>query len=99
MATLHDKAITYLSKHAEEILNLQNEKGEFWPDAGFRAPYNTDYQQFAYYPLAYLLTLDHPNNPWKDKSRLLVAIVRSLRNNLAIEDAGGGFLASSHDQA
>jgi hypothetical protein len=99
MATLHDKAVTYLSKHVEEILSKQNEKGEFWPDPGFRAEYNTDYQQFAYYPLAYLFTLDHPNNAWKGNARVLDAVVRSLRNNLAIEDADGGFMGSSHDQA
>src|SRR6516164_7517396 len=99
MATLYDKAVSYLSKHADEILKLQNEKGEFWPDAGFRAQYNTDYQQFAYYPLAWLFTLDHPNNSWKGNSRLLDAVVRSLKNNLAIEDENGGFLGSSHDHA
>jgi hypothetical protein len=27
MPTLHDKAVTYLSKHVEEILKLQNKNG------------------------------------------------------------------------
>ena len=99
MPTLFDKAVRHLSQHADEILNHQNELGEFWPDAGFRAPYNTDYQQFAYYPLAWLFTLDHPENPWKGHPRLLMAVERSFKNNLRVLQENGTFLGSSHDAA
>ncbi|MBI3831878.1 MAG: hypothetical protein HY291_20315 [Planctomycetes bacterium] len=98
MPTLKDKAVRHLARHVEEMLSKQNEKGEFWPDAGFLAPYPTDYQQFAFYALAYLYTLDHAENPWKGNARLLQAVERSFRNNLALEDEHGGFLSSSHDQ-
>ena len=97
MLTLRDKAVRYLARHAEEILSKQNEKGEFWPDAGFRAPYNTDYQQFGYYPFAYLYTLKHADNPWFEHPRVLEAVVRSFKNNLAILGDDGKFMASSHD--
>ena len=99
MPTLFDKSVRYLASHVDEILNLQNEQGEFWPDAGFRAAYNTDYQQFAYYPLAWLLTLDHPENPWKDNPRVLTAVERSFKNNLRLLTDNGAFIGSSHDAA
>jgi hypothetical protein len=99
MPTLRDKAVRYLASHVEEILSKQNEQGEFWPDAGFRAPYNTDYQQFAYYPLAWLYTLEHPNNPWKGNPRLLEAVTRSFKNNVSIQKEDGSFVGSSHDAA
>lgn len=97
MSTLRDKSVQYLASHVEEILGKQNDAGEFWPDAGFRAQFNTDYQQFAFYPLAWLYTLDHPGNPWKGNPRLHAAVVRSFKNNLAIEKEDGSFVATSHD--
>jgi hypothetical protein len=97
MKTLREKAIEYLVGHVEEILSKQNEKGEFWPDAGFPARWNTDYQQFAYYPLAYLFTLDHPLNSWRGDARLLRAVEKSFSNNLEIQDEKGQFAGSSHD--
>ena len=99
MQTLHEKSVRYLARHVEEILSKQNQSGEFWPDAGIQAAYNTDYQQFAYYPLAYLYTLEHPANPWKGNVRLLESVERSLRNNLAIQNLEGRYLMSSHDHA
>ncbi len=99
MLTLQDKSVRYLASHADEILGKQNEAGEFWPDSGFRAHFNTDYQQFAYYPLAYLFTLKHAENPWFEHPRLLAAVTRSLKNNLAIQQPDGTFLGSSHDAA
>ena len=99
MPTLFDKSVRYLAGHAEEILKHQNEQGEFWPDAGFRTQYNTDYQQFAYYPLAWLYTLDHPENQWKEDPRLLTGVERSFKNNLRILTDTGAFIGSSHDAA
>src|SRR5471030_1034445 len=99
MPLLFDKSVRYLAQHAEEILKHQNDIGEFWPDAGFRAQFNTDYQQFAYYPLAWLYTLDHPDNPWKGNPRLLTAVERSFKNNLRVLQEDGTFLGSSHDAA
>jgi hypothetical protein len=97
MPTLRDKAVRYLAKHVEEIISKQNDRGEFFPDAYFKQQWNTDYQQFAYYPLAYLYTLDHAENPWKGNARVFEAVRRSLENNVAILMPDGRTMYSSHD--
>ncbi|MCZ7644042.1 MAG: hypothetical protein M5U26_01965 [Planctomycetota bacterium] len=97
--TLREKAVRHLARHVEEILDKQDEHGVFWPDAYFVPAHNTDYQQFAYYPLAWLYVLEHPQNPWRGNARLLKAVSRALRNNLKILRDDGEFQMSSHDQA
>lgn len=97
MSTLKTKAVRYLAKHVEEVLANQNERGEFRPDAGTHAPFNTDYQQFAYYPLAWLYVFKHPENPWTGSARLLAAVERSLLNNVALQVENGDFYGSTHD--
>ncbi len=99
MAILKDKAVRHLAKHVDEIISKQNDKGEFFPDAYFVPSYPTSYQQFAYYPLAWLYVLNHPENPWMGNGRLLAAVERSLRNNLAIMQPDGRTLDSSHDHS
>ncbi len=97
MSTLRTKAIQYLSNSVEEILARQDEHGVFWPDQGRAAAYPTDYQQFAYYPLAFLYTSNHPANDWQGNKRVLEGAVKSLRYNVLNEDGEGRFLSSSHD--
>ncbi|MBE7464732.1 MAG: hypothetical protein HS116_14750 [Planctomycetes bacterium] len=97
MPTLRDKAVRHLARHTEEILSKQDEHGVFWPDAYYKAEFNTDYQQFAFYPLAWLYTLDHPDNPWRGNPLLLRAVEKSLRNNLAILLPDGQYQMSTHD--
>ncbi len=97
MMSIRDKAICLLSSWVPELLARQDEHGVFWPDAGRPARFNTDYQQFGYYPLALLYATEHCRNPYTGDDRLFRAVERSIRNNLAITDDRGQSLASSHD--
>lgn len=97
MRRLKDKAVRYLASCAEGILACEDADGHFWPDAGRHAQWPTDFQQFAYYPLALLYTLDHPENPWRGNARVLDGALRSLRGMLEHEDGAGNYMGSGHD--
>lgn len=97
MLTLRDKAIRLLASWIPEILSKQDDHGVFWPDHGRPVRFNSDFQQFGYYPLAFLYLTSHPENPFAGDERLLKAAERSIRNNLAITNDYGESLASSHD--
>ncbi len=95
---LKSKAVRYLSGTVSPLLESQDNQGVFWPDQGRPVKYATEYQQHGYQVLAYLYSLEHPENPWAGNRRLQDGAVRALKNTSRIQLPSGEYQNSSHDR-
>ena len=94
---LRTKSVHYLVSCVDELLSRQDEQGVFHPETILPVRYPADFQQFGYYPLALLFTLDHPENTYRGDERLLRAAARSCDHNVDIQAENGGYVSSAWD--
>jgi len=94
---LRSKSVRYLASCVDDLLAFQDDDGVFHPETILPVRNPADFQQFGFYPLALLFTLDHPDNPYSGDVRLLEAAARSCDHNVSVQQENGGYVTGAWD--